>query len=342
MRFSALITVWILTLVVGAPDRAIGQFERIFYFVDSESSWESFRSHTDAIDVVAPQSFKLDGRGRISGQVPARLITLARQNKINIMPLVVNSGFAAGVIDSLLAGQQIQAHLVSDLLSECVENGFVGIQFDFENIQVRHKAAFAAFIRYAAAAFHRQNLSLSLAVFPRTADFPGRTDYAAWYFEHKSGAYDYRILGESLDFLSVMTYDQHSKRTPPGPVAAQNWIESVVSYLLTKVPPEKLSLGIPLYSYHWFATGQGQGGKGMGYSEAAEMIREHQGRIIWDEQQKVTYSVFVRDDRFEHVYFEDVRSFAHKVDLIAKYRLRGFSAWRLGLEDPEIWRRPKQ
>jgi spore germination protein YaaH len=51
----------------------------------------------------------------------------------------------------------------------------------------------------------------------------------------------------------------------------------------------------------------------------------------------VPYTFFENGGLFEYIFFEDARSFRAKVDLIKKYKLRGFSAWVLGNEDPKVW-----
>ena len=44
-----------------------------------------------------------------------------------------------------------------------------------------------------------------------------------------------------------------------------------------------------------------------------------------------------RGGTFEWIFYEDARSFRAKLDLVGKHRLRGFSVWVLGEEDPAIW-----
>lgn len=40
---------------------------------------------------------------------------------------------------------------------------------------------------------------------------------------------------------------------------------------------------------------------------------------------------------FEHAWVEDARAFEAKLSLVKQYRLRGYSVWLLGLEDPRTW-----
>ena len=55
-----------------------------------------------------------------------------------------------------------------------------------------------------------------------------------------------------------MTYDQNTRWTMPGPVAGYPWTVENVEYALQFVPKEKLSMGIPVYGYHWFAGDPGK------------------------------------------------------------------------------------
>ena len=42
-------------------------------------------------------------------------------------------------------------------------------------------------------------------------------------------------------------------------------------------------------------------------------------------------------DKQYQVWFQDKQSFADKLGIIKQNKFRGFSAWVLGVEDPEIW-----
>jgi len=60
------------------------------------------------------------------------------------------------------------------------------------------------------------------------------------------------VASRSVDLICLMTYDQHTRWTP-GPVAGWAWTTATSIYALSYGAREKLSLGIPLYGYHWFA-----------------------------------------------------------------------------------------
>jgi len=331
----------LLALLIFGNADGQHQSERIFYYVNNQSSYESLKAHIQQISILAPQAFKMDAEGSVTGEVDPRALKLAKQHSVPVMPLVVNPGFDEEIIHSVLQDSTARQLAIKSLLVLCKENQFLGIQFDFEHIHVDYRDVYSQFVRETAAALHQNGFILSAAIFPRTGDAPGETPFQKWYFEFRAGAFDYKALAEAADFLSIMTYDQHSSNTPPGPVAGLPWMERVIEYVLTKIPAEKFSLGIPLYSYHWFPsaseTAVKSTGRGMGFAQAMEVLNKSNAEIKWDEKQQVALSYFENNDVFEFIFLEDARSFQAKYLLVEKYGLRGFSSWRLGLEDPAIW-----
>lgn len=179
----------------------------------------------------------------------------------------------------------------------------------------------------------------------RPDEFAGPTQYHKWLFKNWRAGYDLKAMGEIGDFLSVMTYSQHTRRTPPGPQAALPWMDEVVRYYLQFVPAEKLSLGIPTGSQHWYTSQEDRITPEMArscsapvsHSRALGLLERYGARPSWDEAQGVACGHFARGGTWEWVFLEDARSFAAKLGLMDRHRLRGFSDWVLAPEDPALW-----
>ncbi len=232
---------------------------------------------------------------------------------------------------------------IENLVTLCRDQHLDGIQFDIENVNVVDKNAFTSFVRDASARLHAANCSVSAAVVPRAGEDPGPSAYHKWIFENWRGAYDYKALAESLDFLSYMTYAEHTGGTPPGPVAGYPWMEECLQYVLSLgVPPSKISLGIPSYSDHWYAsytTAEGARSKAgdSEFEKVDSLVRTFHATLVWDDREKASYAFWSNAGVFEHVWIEDARAFAAKLELVRKYKLRGYSVWVLGTEDPKVW-----
>jgi len=331
-------------LANAVPLAAQAGGERLFYYVDRLNSFESLQNHIDQIDVLAPQSYKVDADGVVWGEVDPRVLRLAREHDVPVMPLIVNPGFDADLLHSLLSDEAARRRTIETLVALCHQYGFSGIQFDFENLHLRDREAFTRFYRETADALHAGGYKLSVAVVHRLDDYPGPTAYHGWLFEQWRAGYDLQALGEIGDFISVMSYSQHTRRTPPGPAAGLPWVRHVIEYFLRHVPAEKLSMGIPLWSMHWYTSWEEDlperarsYSRSFSYPEAIGLLERHATQPLWSEDQQVPYAFFSNGGVFEWVFLEDVRSFSAKLDLVNEYGLLGFSAWVLGSEDPDVW-----
>jgi spore germination protein YaaH len=124
-------------------------------------------------------------------------------------------------------------------------------------------------------------------------------------------------------------------------------VESLDYILAQGVPPEKISLGIPAYSDHWYPTyraprnGVGEDarvrGDDIGYTPLMDIITKAGAKPVWDDKQKAWYAMWESHGVFEHAWLEDARAFKAKLTLVSKHKLRGYSVWLLGLEDPKTW-----
>lgn len=332
-------------LIAGLQLATAQRMESMFYTIDNEQCFESFRSHIRSIDIVGPQSYKMDEHGNLWGSVDRRILDLSAKNNVKVMPLIVNvasAGFDQPSFHKLLHDSAARSRAVDNMVRVCRENRYYGIQFDYENIHISDKDAFTDFYRQAASALHANGFAISIAAVPRASEDVGPTDYHKWIYEYWRGAYDYKALGEIGDFISLMTYDEHTHRTTPGPVAGIPWMEAVIQFVLKGVPPGKISLGIPFYSYRWQPSYQNNlahvWGRSLDYAEAIGLADRYKTEWRWDDREKVSYAVYPNEYLNEYLYLEDARSLAAKLALVKKYQFRGISVWRLGHEDPQVWK----
>ena len=341
-----ILTVPLLLLLVAChatPRAARMAPERLWYSIDSEQSVQRFLQHADQVDIVSPQSFAMDSMGIVTGAIDARVAERARAAGVKLIPLVVNPGFDQGIFHRVLVSPERRSVAARNLAALCREQRFDGIQFDFENVAITDRDLFSAFAREVADSLRRVPCSLSAAVVPRTSEDPGPTSYSQWMHANWRGAYDYKALADVMDFLSLMTYSQHTRRTPPGPVAGYPWMEASVKHLIALgVPPSKISLGLPAYSQSWHAVydtvnGARSTGSGLTHETALSIIAGHGATARWDPTQMESVATWEHGGVNEWLYLQDRRAFEARLALIEKYGLRGYSVWRIGQEDQGVW-----
>ncbi len=322
------------------------------YLVDRPAAIASFEQHWQGVSIIAPQSFTMDAEGFIGGEVPPAVLDVARKYHVAVMPLVTNRGFNQPLMHTVLDTPDSRARAIRYLLYYALRDGYIGFQFDYENIKYFYRDKFTQFFHEAAVEFHKHHLILTAAVVgkysdDRKAESPG--GYDDW-----SGVYDYPKLARDADFLSIMAYAQHAGFSDPGPIAGIPWVQQIVDFTRTNMPSRKISLGVPLYGYQWVSVAPGEKAataafvqdnagpaqkkwkaQSITYPSIIDVIAKYPPE--WNETEQAHRVVFSAADGQHELWYEDARSLAPKFELATKEKLHGISAWVLGQEDPAMW-----
>ena len=332
-----------LVVVLVCHRAATAQNVEALWYLRGEESIQAFLAHADQISIVSPQVFLMDSAGIIRGSVDPRVIATAKAKGVKLIPLVMNPGFDQPSIHRVLNDPIARAQALRSLAALCRNNDFAGLQFDFENFHVSDKDAFTSFTRTAVDSVHRAGCSLSAAVVPRAGEDPGTNSYDRWIHDNWRAGFDYKALADTLDFISYMTYAQHTGGSPPGPVAGYPWMLACLKHVLSLgVPPSKISLGLAGYSDWWYPAydeknGSRLRGSDISYAQGVAILARARVTPKWDEVQKSPYAMWEERGVFQHMWLEDTRAFMAKLELVKSYGLRGYSVWLLGSEDPTLW-----
>jgi len=167
----------LLLVGLSVAARLQAQTERLFYYVDREDAYRSLAEHIDQITVLGPQSYTVDSLGTFFGGVDARVLRLAREHHVKVMPLFVNEGFNQPALRRLLADTAAQRRSIESMVVACKRNSYLGMQFDVENINELDRDRFTKWFTDASVALHAAGFAISIAVVHRTDDAVGPTAY---------------------------------------------------------------------------------------------------------------------------------------------------------------------
>lgn len=330
-------------LAVASAIAGAQSFEALWYTRNGAPSTPTFVAHANRISIVSPQVFAFDSSGAIHGTLDSTVVAVAKAQHVKMVPLIMNPGFDQALMHRLLTEAEPRRRAIRSMAALCRDLHLDGLQFDVENVHVSDRDVFTSFVRETVDSVHRAGCTVSAAVVPRTSDDRGPTAYHRWIYDNWRGVYDYKALADTLDFLSYMTYAQHTGGSPAGPVGGYPWIKASLEFVLSLgVPPNKISLGIPGYSDHWFPAwdwrnGSRMSGSDISYVEGQRLLAKFGATARWDAVQKSPYAMWENAGVFEHLWLEDARAFEEKLQLVRQYKLRGYSVWLLGLEDPAVW-----
>ena len=297
-----------------------------YYVTYDRTSWATLQAHLGTLDIVSPYFFQLRADGTIEELSDHTADGFLRQSGITVVPMIKNVP-RWNDFTPLIADPVQRSAVIARIVRLVEERGYSGMHIDFEAVNASDAPHLTAFMRELAAQLRPRGKLVTQAVVARTSDTP-----TTW-----GGAYDYPALAEVNDYIVVMAYDFHYAGGSPGPVAPYTWVQRVVSYLTTRVPREKLILGIPLYGYDWNVTA-GPPARSVRYDQVRELLRRPGATSGYDETEKEAWIRYTDDQGQQHeVWHADARSVAARVDLALDRGLAGVALWRLGHEDPAVW-----
>ena len=238
-----------------------------------------------------------------------------------LTPLGADGRFNNNLIHAVVTNEQAKQNLIQTLLAT-MEEGYRGVDVDFEYILAEDRDLFTAFVRDLTEAMNAQVYTVSVALAPKTsADQPGLL------YEGK----DYAGLGAAANEVLLMAYEWGYTYGPAMAVAPLNKVRQVVEYALTEIPAEKINLGIPNYGYDWtlpFVQGESKAIT-IGNVQAVQIAIEQGVEIQFDEIAQSPFFLYQKDGRQHEVWFEDVRSMQAKYGLVREYNLKGIGVWQI-------------
>jgi spore germination protein YaaH len=249
-----------------------------------------------------------------------KLVNVPDRKKVPVYPgrvhLVVTCNSRPLSHFALEEGSAVRRRMIADLLSSTAP--YDGLQIDFEYVLPGDADAFHSFLG---------ELGKGLAGKMLTIALPARTRSL------RNDVYDYEKIKPLVDRILVMAYDEHWSTSKPGPIASMNWCMDVASYSLKTVGEEKLIMGLPFYGRAW---GHINPSGAYTYSgiETLKEGNEVSGVSRTGSIPYFSYEVPVSVT----VYYEDDVSLSARMEMYRSLGVRAVGFWRLGQENPEIWK----
>ncbi|WP_144561251.1 glycosyltransferase [Bacillus mycoides] len=294
-----------------------------FYVNWDENSTASLKENIDSLTMLVPEWYHLNENLTIRSEIKPEIVQLAKKHDVKIMPLLTNftqkaSGPDSALIHKLLnAPDHVQTKFINDLVKRVEENQFAGINIDFESIPEGDRNKLTDFMKELTTVFHKHHLLV-------TQDVPANDK-----------AFDYGALAKLIDRMIVMMYDEHYGAGTPGPIASNKWFEHTLNKL--DIPSEKLIVAFGNYGYDWEVKSK-KPAKSLTFSEVMTMAYDSNIKIQWDKISGNPYFRYKKEGKEHTAWFLDGVTLYNQVKIAMNNNAKGFALWRLGAEDPTVWK----
>jgi hypothetical protein len=285
----------------------------------------------------------------------ADTVCLMRRAGLQVIPTMTD-GTAKLVLSEYLSNAATRTTIVNTIVDLVIKNNFDGIDLDYEGFAFvdgnttwsKTAPRWVALVKELSVALHAKNKLLSVS-----------TPYLYDPKEKQKGyfVYAWADIASSIDRLRIMTYDYSVAK--PGPMGPLSWTDKTIQYAISVMPASKVYVGLPGYGRDWITSVNGKcptsappgligGAKAatfkMNYAAAKAAIdgaiptyNEQFGEATYNYTQSYNglsatgASTACTVNRT--VWYQNARSFAARMALVAKYRLGGAAMWTLGMEE---------
>ncbi|MEH7379993.1 LysM peptidoglycan-binding domain-containing protein [Bacillus sp. JJ1533] len=293
-----------------------------------QSTLPILRTLSNSLTYVAVVSYSFTTQGYVYLLLDDTEV-VRESNRLGVTPLLMirnftTEGFEAELAGNVFANPVYRRNLINSLLRFVNEKEYGGVSLDIQFIPPARRREFNILLNELKAALGQRILHVN--VHAKTEDLPTNRIV---------GAYDYQAIGEIADVVAVMTIDYGYPGGPPDPVAPLWWMYQVVSYATSLIDSRKVQIAFPLYGYDWRVSDNTT--KALSVNGAQNLAITSNTVIEFDQVAASPWYRYWKGMEEHIVWFEDIRSFQEKYNLVDQYQLLGVTYWHLNLSAPQNW-----
>lgn len=312
------------TTDIRSTIRTGNEFLSLAFLEQSDpESLESFKRHSASVDIAVPDWYYVSGYscGFSDKEVPD-VTAVVTSSHVALMPRVTNgdsNSWHTEEIKKLLSDEKMRNCLARELADSAKVNNVLGLNVDFETLDIEDRDNYLEFLIELANQLHAQKQLL-------TVDIPVRDP-----------AYDIGYLAKITDAIVVMSYDEHYPKSQPGPIASQDWFVDSLDEILSEAPPEKTIVALGSYAYDWQATST-EPARSLKFSEAMYLAHDVSAEPEMDVQSRnMTFAYQDENGKDHQIWLLNSVSAWNEYLVLKQKKTLGLGLWRLGTEDPMVW-----
>jgi len=320
-----------------------------FYAPWDAASFSSLREYARQVDLLYPDWLHvLTADGRLQGvdeqtnkyfdviqgatvrPVDEKVMPFlkAEDTGMEVFPMVNNSDGANWVdLTSFLNDPSARSRFRQQVASFLTTDKFRGLMVDFEEIDPQAQPGYMALLGELSSDLHGKGMKLYVSVPPHNEDF------------------NYPAVGQLVDGVVLMNYDEHFPGADPGPIASQDWFVRNLQFATKAIPADKLICAIGNYGYDWVQ--KPRHGKlppdvkdtNATVQDAWLAARDSEEDVDFDDASSNPHVSYMDEQNRRHdIWFLDAVTALNQMRAAQQLGIETFALWRLGSEDRSLWR----
>lgn len=317
-----------------SPDRPFVEsnlYVEWFTEVPSARVIEQVEKAAPTLTYMMPFAYEVLRDGSLTSMNWGTLQEVAQRNQVEsaiVLANIENGAFNASLAHTIFTDEQVKQKVFEQAVAEANKRGNKHIHLDFEYIAAEDRENYVNFIKDLKE--YAEGFIVSASVPPKTS-----AEQAGKWYE----GFDYKALGEVLDFIVIMTYEWGYSGGPPMAVSPIGPVRQVLEYAKSEIVPKKILMGQNLYGYDWtlpYKPGN-PFARAISPQQAIQLAKERNAAIEYDQTAQAPFFHYWRDGIEHEVWFEDARSIQAKFNLLKELGLLGISYWHSGFDFPQNW-----
>jgi len=227
----------------------------------------------------------------------------------------IGSRFHPEIIRGLGENPQVSA-MTAGAIASLVDSGrYHGVVIDFEGMTPRDLDQLVTVTKAVADSVRAHGVTTVVIAVP----------------SGDTAAYPAALLLQSADLIMPMLYDQHWSASPPGPIAAPDWVARNLGARVAEVGAARIVAAFPLYGYRWRRSAETEV---ISYDDARRLTMMTNTALTRDHASATLHAISPEGWEIwvsDRVLLESLVHYARQLGVTT------FALWRLGLEDPAVW-----
>lgn len=210
-------------------------------------------------------------------------------------------------LNELLATPEFRKQHISEVIRICKDNGFNGIEIDYENIWKEKTLVenFVSFVEELRKETQINRLDLRVVLDVRALRYA-------------------KLFPDNVEYV-VMFYNLHGLHNGPGPKADKKFILDTLKKLQSLKGTPNIA-----FANGGFVWSSGSKTKSLTTEQARLLAKKMQVKPKRDSESNALYFSYVQDNKEYTVWFGDEITIKYWCDIAKEYGYKRFSLWRLG------------